>query len=316
MEPGWRVEATVAGVAEPLVAAVPHAAVADRGPGAFVVPGPPRRGILDLQSLNASGTLTDAEDRASWRQAEAVVRPPRVGRVRLAARIPGVTPWSAEVPSLRTLNVVLRAPDGTVVERVERRIGFRRVEVRGVELLVNGRAVLIRGVNRHDFDRRTGRVISAEDILADVTAMKRWGFNALRTSHYPNDPYLLDVCDELGLYVVDEADIESHGWYDDVCHDPRYRSAFVDRVARVINATGTTRRSLPGRWATSQATGPTTTRPPAGRRRATRRARSTTRARSGSTGPAPRRPATSPARCTRRSRRSSRTPVRASSDTR
>ena len=129
---------------------------------------------------------------------------------------------------------MLRAPDGAVVERVERRIGFRRVEVRGVELLVNGRAVLIRGVNRHDFDRRTGRVISAEDMLADVVAMKRWGFNALRTSHYPNDPYLLDVCDELGLYVIDEADIESHGWYDDVCHDPRYRSAFVDRVARMI----------------------------------------------------------------------------------
>ncbi len=77
-------------------------------------------------------------------------------------------------------------------------------------------------------------MISAEDMLADVVAMKRWGFNALRTSHYPNDPYLLDVCDELGLYVIDEADIESHGWYDDVCHDPRYRSAFVDRVARMI----------------------------------------------------------------------------------
>ena len=234
LEPGWRVEATIDGVAEPLVAAVPHAAVADRGPGAFVVPGPPRRGILDLQSLNASGTLSDPEDRASWREAEAVVRPPRVGRVRLTARIPGVTPWSAEVPALRTLRVLLRAPDGAVVERVERRIGFRRVEVRGVELLVNGRAVLIRGVNRHDFDRRTGRVISADDMLADVVAMKRWGFNALRTSHYPNDPYLLDVCDELGLYVIDEADIESHGWYDDVCHDPRYRSAFVDRVARMI----------------------------------------------------------------------------------
>ena len=234
LEPGWRVESAIEGIAEPLVAVVPHAPTADHGPGAFAVPGPPRRGVLDLVSLNAAGALDDADDRARWADAEPVVRPPRIGRVRLAARVPDVTPWSAEMPALRTLGVVLRAPDGTVVERVERRIGFRRVEVRGVELLVNGRAVLIRGVNRHDFDRRTGRVISAEDMLADVIAMKRWGFNALRTSHYPNDPYLLDACDELGLYVIDEADIESHGWYDDVCHDPRYRAAFVDRVARMI----------------------------------------------------------------------------------
>jgi beta-galactosidase len=69
---------------------------------------------------------------------------------------------------------------------------------------------------------------------ADVVAMKRWGFNAVRTSHYPNDPAFLDACDELGLYVVDEADIESHGWYDDVCHDPRYRAAFLDRVSRMV----------------------------------------------------------------------------------
>ena len=145
-----------------------------------------------------------------------------------------MTPWSAEVPALRTLQVSLIAPDGSVVERVERRIGFRRVEVRGLELLVNGRPILVRGVNRHDFDPRTGRVVAPEDLRADVVAMKRWGFNAVRTSHYPNDPAFLDACDELGLYVIDEADIESHGWYDDVCRDPRYRLAFVDRVARMI----------------------------------------------------------------------------------
>ncbi len=231
---GSRVEASVEGLAAPLSALVPHEPPPPGGPGDWVVPGPPRRGILDLQSLNAAGVLTDPGDLERWRQAEPIVRPGRVGRVRLRARIAGVTPWSAEVPALYRLTVSLLDPQGAVTERVERRIGFRRVEVRGVELLVNGRAVLIRGVNRHDFDPRTGRVVSAEDMRADIVAMKRWGFNAVRTSHYPNDPMLLDLCDELGLYAVSEADVESHGWYDDVCHDPAYRAAFVDRVARMV----------------------------------------------------------------------------------
>ena len=233
-DPGWRVEAEVEGGRAAMAGDVRHAPPPPGTPADWSVPGPPRRGVVDLQSLNAAGALTAPDDVARWREAEPVVRPTRVGRVRLATEVADVRPWSAEVPSLYRLEVRLVAPDGTVAERVERRIGFRRVEVRGVELLVNGRAVLLRGVNRHDFDPRTGRVVAPEDMRADVVAMKRWGFNAVRSSHYPNDPVFLDACDELGLYVIDEADIESHGWYEDVCRDPRYRSAFVDRVARMI----------------------------------------------------------------------------------
>jgi beta-galactosidase len=231
---GWIVEATLEGHNPALVGVVAHAAPPDAGPGGFAVAGPPRRGLLDLRSLAAARAITDPDDAARWAAAWPVIRPPRIGRVRLETRVPDVTPWSAEVPALRTIEVVLRDPAGTVVERVTRRIGFRRVEVRGREFLVNGRAVLIRGVNRHDFDPKTGRVVSVADMRADVTAMKRFGFNAVRASHYPNDPAFLDACDELGLFVWDEADIESHGWYDDVCSDPRYRAAFVDRVARMI----------------------------------------------------------------------------------
>ncbi|MFN8631028.1 MAG: glycoside hydrolase family 2 TIM barrel-domain containing protein [Chloroflexota bacterium] len=203
------------------------------GPGDFVVPGPPRRGRLDLDSLAAANALTAPDDLAMWEDAKKIIFAPRVGVVALSARVPDVTPWSAEVPALRTLQVALIAPDGTVVERVERRIGFRRVEVTDKELLVNGRAVLIRGVNRHDFNPHTGRVVSAEDMRADVTLMKQFNVNAVRTSHYPNDSRFLDLCDEYGLYVIDEADIESHAYYDDVCNDPRYLNQFVDRVARM-----------------------------------------------------------------------------------
>lgn len=231
--PGWRVEARLDGLAAPLVADVPSAPPPPGAPGDFVIPGPPRRGRLDLDSLAAADALTDPDDIAMWERAKPVVIPPRVGVVELEARVPGVTPWSAEMPALRTLAVSLIAPDGSVVERVERRVGFRRVEVTAKELLVNGRAVLIRGVNRHDFDQQTGRVVSPEDMRADVALMKQFNVNAVRTSHYPNDPLFLDLCDEYGLYVVDEADIESHAFYEDVCWDPRYRSQFVDRVARM-----------------------------------------------------------------------------------
>ncbi len=231
--PGWRVEALLEGLGHVLAAEVADAPPPPGSSGDFAVPGPPRRGRLDLECLAAAGALTDALDVAAWDAAKRVIFAPRVGVVRLAATLPGVTPWSAEVPALRTLQISLIAPDGAVAERVERRIGFRRVEATAKELLINGRAVLIRGVNRHDFNPQTGRVVSPDDLRADVALMKRMNVNAVRTSHYPNDPLLLDLCDEYGLYVIDEADIESHAFYDDVCADPRYLGQFVDRAARM-----------------------------------------------------------------------------------
>jgi beta-galactosidase len=230
---GWAIEARLEGHDAILRADVSSEPPPPEGPGDWVIPGPPRRGRLDLDSLAAADALTDPDDIAMWELAKPVVIPPRVGVVTLATRVPRVAPWSAETPALRTLTVTLVAPDGSVVEQVERRIGFRRVEVTATELLVNGRAVLLRGVNRHDFDQQTGRFVSPEDMRADAVLMKQFNVNAVRTSHYPNDPLFLDLCDELGLYVIDEADIESHAYYEDVCEDPRYRSQFLDRVARM-----------------------------------------------------------------------------------
>lgn len=155
------------------------------------------------------------------------------GKATLTAIVPGVRAWTAESPELYGLAVRLHRPDGTVADRARCRVGFRTVEIRGRDLLVNGERVLFRGVNRHDFHPLTGRVVSEADLRADLTTMKRFGFNAVRTSHYPNDPVLLDLADELGLYVVDEADIESHGHYDEIAHDPDYRGDFLERVARM-----------------------------------------------------------------------------------
>ncbi len=225
-EQGWSVEARLGDLTGILAAPVPHTA---RHEGAR--PSRHRRELADRHI--SSGPLTEEERTVLWPQLYAELAPESVGRVTLQADVAGVRPWSSELPVLYPLAVVLRSPAGDAVEEIVLRVGFRRVEIVGLDLLINRRRVFIRGVNRHDFDQHTGRVISVASMHDDLVTMKRFGFNAVRTSHYPNDPAFLDLCDELGLYVVAEADIESHAFIDSVCDDPRYLGAWVDRVSRM-----------------------------------------------------------------------------------
>ncbi|WP_328433625.1 glycoside hydrolase family 2 TIM barrel-domain containing protein [Streptomyces sp. NBC_00425] len=157
-----------------------------------------------------------------------------LGEVRLGVRVPGVRAWSAETPDLYGLTLRLHRADGSVADTSRHRIGFRDVTIVGRDLLVNGERIFVRGVNRHDFHPLTGRTVSHEDMRADLVVLKRYGFNAIRTAHYPNDPALYDLADELGFYVVDEADIESHDHAHEIADDPRYLNAFVDRVSRMV----------------------------------------------------------------------------------
>ena len=156
------------------------------------------------------------------------------GKVELNTRIAKIKPWSAEEPTLYTLHIELIDPSGRVVEVSSQRIGFRSVKVIGQDLLVNGKPVIFYGINRHDFNRFTGRALTREDMREDLLELKRWNFNAVRTSHYPNDPAFLDLCDELGFYVIGEANIEAHAFISSICDDPKYLTAFVDRVGRMI----------------------------------------------------------------------------------
>jgi beta-galactosidase len=142
--------------------------------------------------------------------------------------------WSAEAPHLYRLVVSLLDPGGETREVVTQRVGFRRVEIGDRELRINGRPVLIKGVNRHDHDEERGKVVSRELMLEDVRLMKQFGFNAVRTAHYPNDSHFYDLCDEYGLYVIDEANIESHAHLRSICRDPRYLPAFLDRGMRMV----------------------------------------------------------------------------------
>ena len=144
-----------------------------------------------------------------------------------------VAPWSAETPVLHEAVVSLVNDAGQVVDSVRLQVGFRRVEIVGHEFLVNGRPVLIKGVNRHDHDMRRGKAVTAESIEADVVLMKRHNINAIRTSHYPNDVALYDVCDRLGMYVIDEANIETHAYLRALTKDPRWTPALIDRIARM-----------------------------------------------------------------------------------
>ncbi|MBT2416537.1 DUF4981 domain-containing protein [Streptomyces sp. ISL-22] len=157
-----------------------------------------------------------------------------LGEARLLTVVPEVRTWNAETPELYDLTVRLHRADGTVTDTSYHRVGFRDVTIVGRDLLVNGERVFVRGVNRHDFHPLTGRTVSYEDMRADLVLLKRFGFNAIRTAHYPNDPTLYDLADELGFYVVDEADIESHDHAHEIADDPRYLNAFVDRVSRMV----------------------------------------------------------------------------------
>ena len=155
-------------------------------------------------------------------------------RVQLHQAFNKIGAWSHEQPNLYRLVVTLVDPDGTETEVSALNIGFRRVEIRGKELLVNGAPILIYGVNRHDFDEHTGRVVTPAQIRADLVMMKQFGFNAVRTAHSPNDPVLLDLCDELGMLVIDEANIESHALNFSLCHDGRYLEAVLQRGRRMV----------------------------------------------------------------------------------
>ncbi|MER5433607.1 glycoside hydrolase family 2 TIM barrel-domain containing protein [Streptomyces sp. NPDC002588] len=157
-----------------------------------------------------------------------------LGEARMRASVPEVRTWTAETPERYALTVRLHRADGSVADTSRHRVGFRDVAVVGRDLLVNGERVYIRGVNRHDFHPLTGRTVSYDDMRADLVLLKRFGFNAIRTAHYPNDPGLLDIADDLGFYVVDEADIESHDHAHEIADDPRYLNAFVDRVSRMV----------------------------------------------------------------------------------
>ncbi len=152
----------------------------------------------------------------------------------IEARIVSPHKWTSETPYLYTLVLSLFDDKGGLVEARSSRIGFRDVRIDGARMLVNGVPVKLIGVNRHDHCDTTGKTVTREQMKADVVLMKQLGFNAVRTSHYPNDPYFYDLCDSCGLYVIDEANIESHHGGGALSNSPEWVTSFMERVTRMV----------------------------------------------------------------------------------
>ncbi|HEY1573028.1 MAG TPA: glycoside hydrolase family 2 TIM barrel-domain containing protein [Pseudonocardiaceae bacterium] len=186
----------------------------------------------DYDHVTGTGTL-----RVDTGGVPAVLSVPELGLVDVPAagphEIAGVQPWSAELPRMYTAVVT------TAGEEATQRFGFRTVAVVDGQLTVNGRPLLLRGVNRHEWHPEHGRALETETMFRDVLLMKRHNINAVRTSHYPPDTAFLEVCDEYGLWVVDECDLETHGflmvgWQGNPSDDPAWRDALLDRMARMV----------------------------------------------------------------------------------
>ncbi|MCL5245666.1 DUF4981 domain-containing protein [Cellulophaga sp. 20_2_10] len=153
----------------------------------------------------------------------------------LEANIKRPRKWSAENPYLYTVVLNLKDPNGNITESRSQKIGFRTVEFSAKnELLINGKPIKIMGINRHDHHPKNGKALSRADLRKDVELMKQFNFNAVRTSHYPNDPYFLELCNEYGIYVMAEANIECHHLGSFIPYSPSWAAPILSRVYRMV----------------------------------------------------------------------------------
>lgn len=145
--------------------------------------------------------------------------------------------WTAETPNLYSMLIALKDDKGEVIEYTSHKIGFRKIEINDGQLFINGKKVYFKGVNLHEFNFKTGQVVTREVMMRNIQLMKELNINAVRTSHYPQQPLWYKLCDEYGLYLVDEANLESHGLGygpENVSHFPEWREAHMDRIKALI----------------------------------------------------------------------------------
>jgi len=158
--------------------------------------------------------------------------------VKMKAEVPDPLKWSAEKPHLYTVLLKVKNEKGKIVETESCKFGFRKVEIKDGQLLLNGAPILIKGVNRHEHDPDTGHTVSLESMVKDIHLMKQFNINTVRTAHYPDDPRWYELCDLYGIYVIDEANIESHGIgyrpENTLANKPEWKKAHMDRIISMV----------------------------------------------------------------------------------
>jgi len=190
--------------------------------------------------VSVTAALADANGAAVGKEVTTAVD--LSGKAESAAEltIPVANPrkWSAEDPYLYKLLLTVKNTAGAVIEVVPQTVGFRQVEIKNGRFLINGQAILVKGVNRHEHSEDTAKFVPIESMIKDILLMKKFNVNAVRTSHYPNSPVWYDLCDRYGIYVLDEANIECHHYGNNVrnrlTNDPEWQTAYLDRVERMV----------------------------------------------------------------------------------
>lgn len=190
--------------------------------------------LRTIKEVNVTFELVDAGENTVF--TKTVVA--KEGKACIDEVIADVNHWTAETPYLYKLFMTVE-DDGQIVEVIPQNVGFRNIRLNGETFLVNGVAIKFKGVNRHDYSPQNGRVVSREEIEKDIILMKQFNINAIRTSHYPNSYYLYDLCDEYGMYLIAETDLECHGFeltgdYKWITDDPSWELAYVSRMTRMI----------------------------------------------------------------------------------
>jgi beta-galactosidase len=190
-------------------------------------------------TVSIEGTLLDASGKSVAAPRMEMRVDPGVtnGQARLSTTIANPLKWSAESPNLYKLLLTLKDARGTVLEVIPANVGFRKVEIRDGNLLVNGKRILIKGVNRHEFEPDRGQAITVASMEKDIQVMKQFNINAMRCCHYPNQTAWYDLCDRYGLYLIDEANIESHGMGygpETLAKNPDWAAAHLNRTVRMV----------------------------------------------------------------------------------
>ncbi len=151
--------------------------------------------------------------------------------IKFAQQVKNPTKWNTENPFLYDLVITLLNEKNEILEILPSKVGFRKIEIIDGVLKVNGKRVIVRGVNRHEHDPNMGRYITEESMLQDIKLMKQYNINAVRTCHYTNTPRWYELCDQYGLYLCAETNLESHGYWDRFSKDPSWEASFIDRIA-------------------------------------------------------------------------------------